>query len=125
LPLADDAIELCDLELTTEDGSRGLPGRVTDLLTKWLSSNVEVFTCGPDRMMAAVAQKCATAKVPCVVSLEAPMACGFGICLGCAIPTPGGGYLYACAEGPCLDAERIDWERSGELAVTVSKGGVK
>jgi len=125
LPLADDAIELCDLEIATEDGSRGLPGRVTDLLTKWLSSNVEVFTCGPDRMMAAVAQKCALAKIPCEVSLEAPMACGFGICLGCAIPTAGGGYLYACSEGPCLDAERIDWDRSAGLLATASKGGVK
>jgi dihydroorotate dehydrogenase electron transfer subunit len=76
-------------------------------------------------MMAAVAKKCAAAKVPCEVSLEAPMACGFGICLGCAIPTQGGGYLYACSEGPCVNAERIDWERSGGLAATVSKGGVK
>jgi dihydroorotate dehydrogenase electron transfer subunit len=125
LPLADDALELCDLEIATEDGSRGFQGRVTELLTRWLSPNVEVFTCGPDRMMAAVAQKCAAVSVPCEVSLEAPMACGFGICLGCAIPTTDGGYLYACAEGPCLNAHRIDWERNQNLTVKTVKGGAK
>jgi dihydroorotate dehydrogenase electron transfer subunit len=125
LPLADDAQDLCELEIATEDGSRGFAGRVTELLTRWLSQNVEVYTCGPDRMMAAVARKCAVANVPCEVSLESPMACGIGVCLGCAIPTVGGGYLYACAEGPCIDAQRIDWERSATLPTTASKGGAK
>lgn len=125
LPLADDALELGDLEIATEDGSRGIKGRVTDLLQKWLTPNVEVFTCGPDRMLAAVAQKCASAHVACEVSLEAPMACGFGVCLGCAIPTVGGGYLYACAEGPCIDAQRIDWERSQNIAQLTTKNGAK
>lgn len=125
LPLAEDALELCDVEFSTEDGSRGILGRVTELLPRYLSANAEVYTCGPDRMMAAVAEKCAIHKVPCEVSLEAPMACGFGICLGCAIPTTDGGYLYACAEGPCVDATRVDWNRSRDLSSTVSKGGVK
>jgi dihydroorotate dehydrogenase electron transfer subunit len=111
--------------MSTEDGSRGIHGRVTDLLPRYLGPNVEVYTCGPDRMMAAVAERCALQAVACEVSLEAPMACGFGICLGCAVPTPGGGYLYACAEGPCIDAQRIDWNRSRDLSSTVSKGGGK
>lgn len=125
LPLAEDAIELCEVEFSTEDGSRGILGRVTDLLPRYMTSDAEVFTCGPDRMMAAIAEKCAQQKISCEVSLEAPMACGFGICLGCAIPTSGGGYLYACAEGPCIDAQRIDWNRSQDHSSTVSKGGVK
>jgi dihydroorotate dehydrogenase electron transfer subunit len=125
LPLADDALDLGELEIATEDGSRGVQGRVTDLLGKWLSQNVEVYTCGPDRMMAAVAEKCAAASVPCEVSLESPMACGFGVCLGCAIPEVGGGYLYACAEGPCIDAQRIDWERSQNAAKPAPKSGAK
>lgn len=125
LPLAEDAVELCDVEFSTEDGSRGLQGRVTELLARHLSSAAEVYTCGPDRMMAAVAEKCSVQRVACEVSLEAPMACGFGVCLGCAVPTVGGGYLYACAEGPCVNAERIDWGRNEHAAKTASKGGVK
>jgi dihydroorotate dehydrogenase electron transfer subunit len=123
LPLAEDALELCHVEFSTEDGARGLHGRVTDLLPRCLNANTEVYTCGPHRMMAAVAERCAMHKVPCEVSLEAPMACGFGICLGCAIPTRGGGYLYACAEGPCIDADRIDWQPVEGPARNASKGG--
>ena len=62
-------------------------------------------------MMAKVAAIAAALGVPCEVSLETPMACGYGVCLGCPVPTVGGGYLYACTEGPCIDAGRIDWER--------------
>jgi dihydroorotate dehydrogenase electron transfer subunit len=125
LPLAQDALDLCDVEFSTEDGSRGIAGRVTDLLPRHLHASSEVYTCGPDRMMAAVAERCQAQQIACEVSLESPMACGFGICLGCAIPTPGGDYLYACVEGPCIDANRIDWNRSQHLSTTVSKGGVK
>lgn len=125
LPLAEDALELCEVEFSTEDGSRGLRGRVTELLPRHLLVNTEVYTCGPDRMMAAVAERCAAQQIACEVSLEAPMACGFGVCLGCAIPTPGGGYLYACTEGPCIDAQRIDWTRSQHPNPSVSKGGAK
>lgn len=111
LPLADDVADLCEVELVTDDGSRGACGRVTDLLDRHLSGSLEVFTCGPDPMMAEVARKCRTAEVPCEVSLESPMACGYGVCLGCAVPAASGGYLYACAVGPCMDANRIDWDR--------------
>ena len=112
LPLSEDAIDVCDVQVTTEDGSAGHRGRVTDLLAETLGSDTEVFTCGPDRMMAAVARTCVNAGVPCEVSLEAPMACGYGVCLGCAIPAAKGGYIYACVSGPCINARDIDWERT-------------
>jgi dihydroorotate dehydrogenase electron transfer subunit len=112
LPLHDDLGELSDLRITTEDGSRGQKGRVTDVLEALLGSDVEVFTCGPDRMMARVAELCAARDVPCEASLETPMACGYGVCLGCPVPLRQGGYLYACTEGPCVDARRVEWERS-------------
>jgi dihydroorotate dehydrogenase electron transfer subunit len=64
-------------------------------------------------MMAAVAEMCSGAKVGCEASLETPMACGYGVCLGCPVPKRGGGYLYACTDGPCIDADRIDWQREG------------
>ena len=84
---------------------------MTDVLSDLLGPDREVFTCGPDRMMARVAELCANRDVPCDVSLETPMACGYGVCLGCPVPTSESGYLYACVEGPCVDARRVDWSR--------------
>jgi len=121
LPLADDVADLCEVELVTDDGSRGACGRVTDLLDRHLSGSFEVFTCGPDPMMAEVARKCRAAEVPCEVSLESPMACGYGVCLGCAVPAAAGGYLYACAAGPCMDANHIDWDRPRTVHATDRK----
>jgi dihydroorotate dehydrogenase electron transfer subunit len=71
--------------------------------------SVKVYTCGPDRMMAAVARLCEARRVPCEVSLETPMACGYGVCLGCPVRRQAGGFLYACTEGPCVDASTISW----------------
>jgi dihydroorotate dehydrogenase electron transfer subunit len=112
LPLDDELSVLADVVLTTEDGSRGQTGRVTDYLPALLRDDHEVFACGPHRMMAAVATLCRERDIPCQVSLETPMACGYGVCLGCNLPRSGGGYLYACTEGPCIDARAIDWDRS-------------
>ncbi|MBI5523828.1 MAG: dihydroorotate dehydrogenase electron transfer subunit [Desulfarculus sp.] len=101
----------------TEDGSAGHHGLVTHLLESALSSFPDsspcggVLACGPMPMLKAVAQICAQHKVPCQVSLEAPMACGLGACLGCVIPATGGGYVRACQEGPVMDAKAVDWER--------------
>jgi dihydroorotate dehydrogenase electron transfer subunit len=112
LPLDDDLGEITEMHLTTEDGSRGVSGRVTDVLPEVLASDVEVYTCGPDRMMARVAEICARRDIPCEVSLETPMACGYGVCLGCPVATRDGGYVYACMQGPCIDARRIDFARA-------------
>ena len=109
LPLEDDLSEVAEVHLTTEDGSRGSKGRVTDVLDGLLAENMEVFTCGPNRMMAAVAALCEARDVPCEASLETPMACGYGVCLGCPVPTQDGSYLYACVQGPCVDVRRIAW----------------
>ena len=99
----------------TEDGSAGHNGLVTGLLAQTLeagsASTRSVLACGPMPMLKAVASICAEHKVPCQVSLEAPMACGLGACLGCVIPAADGGYLRACQEGPVLKAELVDWAR--------------
>jgi dihydroorotate dehydrogenase electron transfer subunit len=118
LPLHDDLAEVAEVHLTTEDGSRGTKGRVTDVMDRILTRDMEVFTCGPNRMMAKVAQVTAQRAIPCQVSLETPMACGYGVCLGCPVPKVDGGYLYACTEGPCIDARRIDWQRGLPAAST-------
>ncbi|APR83410.1 Dihydroorotate dehydrogenase electron transfer subunit protein [Minicystis rosea] len=120
LPLDTELGACADLRVATEDGSRGTRGRVTVLLEEALAElatrgeQVKVYTCGPDAMMAAVARMCETRGVPCEVSLETPMACGYGVCLGCPVPRrESKSYLYACTEGPCIDAAAIDWSRGG------------
>jgi dihydroorotate dehydrogenase electron transfer subunit len=109
LPLSEEILVHSDLRVTTEDGSRGQPGRVSVLFDDALRPGGRVYTCGPNAMMAAVAEAAAKADLPCEASLEAPMACGYGVCFGCAVPRREGGYLYVCTEGPVVDARRIAW----------------
>jgi dihydroorotate dehydrogenase electron transfer subunit len=137
LPLDTELAAAAELRVATEDGSRGERGRVTVLLERALDElaaagqKAKVYTCGPEAMMAAVASLAATRDVPCEVSLETPMACGYGVCLGCPVPRASGqGFLYACTEGPCVDASVIDWSRSlqrglGGAAPIVKGSGAK
>ena len=113
LVLADEMQRACELVCVTEDGSRGVRGLVTDPLAEVLAGGgVDlVLACGPLPMMEAAARLTLSASVPCLVCLEALMACGFGACLGCAVPATDGAYLYACSDGPVLEAGRVDWER--------------
>ncbi|MEZ4310227.1 MAG: hypothetical protein R3F14_19470 [Polyangiaceae bacterium] len=114
LPLSAELGAVSELRIATEDGSRGTKGRVTELLKGALDElgvhmqEGKVYTCGPHGMMAAVAAMCA-GRVRCEVSLETPMGCGYGVCLGCPVARASGGFLYACTEGPCVDASVIDW----------------
>jgi dihydroorotate dehydrogenase electron transfer subunit len=115
LPLHDELAQVAELRVATEDGSRGAQGRVTVLVERALEElaaqgrAAKIYTCGPSPMMAAVASLCEARGVLCEVSLETPMACGYGVCLGCPVPRRAGGFLYACTEGPCIDAAAIDW----------------
>ena len=104
-----------DVELlcTTEDGSDGMHGRVTDPLAARLADldrPATVFAVGPTPMMRACSEIAARHSVTCFVSLENPMACGFGVCLGCAAPRANGGFSLVCRDGPVFDAQEIDWE---------------
>jgi len=118
LPLADELARVADLRISTEDGSRGTQGVVTDLLAAAVDERLAagqrpaLCACGPHGMMAAVAKIAATRDVPCQVSLESLMGCGYGVCLGCPTPRTGGGYLYTCTEGPCVDAREVAWEET-------------
>ena len=69
LPLEDELVEVADVHVTTEDGSRGHRGRVTDALPGLASAETQIYACGPDRMMAAVAAQCAERHLLCAVSL--------------------------------------------------------
>ncbi len=108
LVLLDDlAATGCKLTLTTEDGSRGLRGRVTDAMSSIEAARV--LTCGPNAMMRAVVDIAKKHDVPCLVSVEGEMACGIGVCLGCALPLTDGTrpFAYACVDGPVFDASKV------------------
>jgi len=100
-------------ELTTEDGSEGAQGLVTEPLSAALEGTVRsVCACGPEGMLRAVADLC-RGKVPCLLSLEARMGCGYGVCLGCVVAVEEGGrrvYRRVCKEGPVFDGEAVEWE---------------
>ncbi len=101
-----------DLRVATEDGSDGHQGLVTDLLAESLDEPGEswVCACGPTPMMQRCAELAAERNAACHVSLENGMACGFGVCLGCAVPRSEGGYALVCRDGPVFDAGGIAWE---------------
>ncbi len=104
-----------DLQIATEDGSRGTRGLVTDVLRQVLaaasaeSAGAIVYACGPTAMMRACSELAAKVSVPCRVALENRMACGCGACLGCAVPMACGGFSLVCSQGPVYDASELDW----------------
>lgn len=104
-------------KVVTEDGSAGIKGLVTRPLKELLdrdgklSERTAVAACGPWPMMRAVHEIAKGHNVDCQVSLETHMACGAGLCLGCAVPASAGGYLHVCKEGPVTDSRKIIWDR--------------
>jgi len=101
-----------DVRTATDDGSQGHHGSVVDLLGDF--SSPEIFACGPTPMLQALIDIARRQKIPLSsiqVALETPMGCGVGTCLGCAAPRRDGGYLLTCQDGPCVRADRIDWDR--------------
>lgn len=95
--------------LATDDGTCGHRGPVTDLLAAQLDQDRwrTVFACGPPGMLEAVRLECERHDVPAQLALESGMACGFGACFGCVVPTRDG-YIRLCLEGPVLDADRLE-----------------
>ena len=95
--------------LATDDGSAGHQGFVTDLLAAELGRDphAEVFACGPPPMLEAVRALCARLACPAQLALESGMACGFGGCFGCVVPTRDG-LVRLCLDGPVLDAATLD-----------------
>ena len=66
-----------------------------------------VYACGPPPMLEAVRALCASVEVPAQLALESGMACGYGACFGCVVPTRNG-YVRLCVDGPVLDAEDLE-----------------
>ena len=92
--------------VATDDGSVGYHGLVTDLIP--VEGGIEVYACGPPQMLEAVRAGCERRGIPAQLALEAGMACGFGACFGCVVPTRGGGYVRLCVDGPVLDAADLE-----------------
>ena len=104
-----------DPAVVTDDGSVGRQAFVTELLREELDTDPDatVFACGPPPMLEAVRALCAERGVPAQLALESGMACGYGACFGCVVPTRDG-YVRLCVDGPVLDA--------GELATALIAG---
>ena len=102
---------------TTEDGTFGHTGRVTDLLPELLekTKSARLYSCGPTGMLSNTAKIARRYLVPHEVSLERRMGCGMGCCLGCVVfvaenESPSQ-YVRSCTEGPVFDADSVVWER--------------
>jgi dihydroorotate dehydrogenase electron transfer subunit len=102
---AQGAALLADASIATDDGSVGHHGPVTELLEAALAEDptATVYACGPPGMLEAVRALCEGRGAACELALEAGMACGFGACFGCVVPTRQG-YVRVCLDGPVLDA---------------------
>ena len=95
--------------VATDDGSVGHHGLVTELLADALDADADamVYACGPPAMLEAVRALCGERSVDAQLALESGMACGFGACFGCVVPTRDG-YLRLCVDGPVLDAAALE-----------------
>lgn len=100
-----------ELVATTEDGSRGARGLITAPLEEGLGAGrwTAVATCGPWRLMERVAELCASHGIAGQASLETPMGCGFGACLGCSLTLASGDYALCCRQGPVFGCEQVSW----------------
>ena len=104
------------VRVTTEDGSHGEEGLVTQPLLLELrrgAPHQKMFACGPTPMLKAVGQIAEEFKVPAELSMDEHMCCGVGVCLTCVIPIKAGDgweYQRTCTEGPVFDARVIAWD---------------
>ena len=99
------------LVVCTDDGTAGIKGFVTQGMEELLAERAyaQVYTCGPNVMMAGVARLAHEAGVACQVSMERMMGCGFGACACCNVALSKGGYALCCQDGPVFDAEEVAW----------------
>ena len=118
------------LQTTTDDGTSGMRGRVTDAIPDMVARNGSdvIYACGPNAMLAAVSVLGGQLGIPVRVSLEERMACGLGVCFTCVIPVRDrDGEVQmrrSCIDGPVMDGSRVDWRGMGFGHVVDAMGGV-
>ncbi len=107
--------------VTTDDGSAGFRGLVTDALPEAITRlNAQVvYACGPMPMLRAVGAVARAHAIPAQVAVEESMACGIGVCMTCVLPVRGDDgqsrFVRSCVEGPVFDAARVRWDDVGRL----------
>jgi dihydroorotate dehydrogenase electron transfer subunit len=104
----DEYKKLSPVYLTTDDGSVGEKGFVTDNSILKKNNYNRIYCCGPDQMMKAVASYSAKRSITCEVSLENLMACGIGVCLCCVVDTIHGN-VCSCTDGPVFNIKDLKW----------------
>ena len=107
----DEFKKLGEVHISTEDGSLGHHGFVTDIPVFIENDWDRVYSCGPEPMMKAVAALCHKRNTFCEVSLENLMACGIGVCLCCVVQTTSGN-VCSCTEGPVFNTNVLQWQTS-------------
>ncbi len=107
-----------DVRPTTNDGSLGTEGLVTDAFDPWMQKqdvqSLELFVCGPNPMLKAMGDRAIEHNFTAWLSMDKNMACGVGACLTCVIKrnTDDGGWKWArcCKDGPVFESREIIWE---------------
>ncbi len=104
-----------NLILTTDDGSYGKKGFAINFLEEDINNGKidSIFACGPLPMLKAVQKLASDKNIPCQISLEEKMACGLGVCLGCAVKTASSSkenpeYLHVCKAGPVFNSKDVE-----------------
>ncbi len=98
------------LYLSTDDGSAGFKGLISEAIKSKLPNidgHRRVYACGPEGMLKAIDKLAGELQMPGQLSLEAPMPCGIGVCLGCIRPLTRGGYTRVCREGPVYNIGEV------------------
>jgi dihydroorotate dehydrogenase electron transfer subunit len=107
--------------VTTDDGSAGIRGRVTDPLPEAITrlGAQVVYACGPMPMLRAVGEVARAHAISAQVAVEESMACGIGVCMTCVLPVRGDDgrsrFVRSCVDGPVFDADRVRWDDVGRL----------
>jgi len=108
-------------QVATDDGSAGFHGPVTDCLSRWLEHSrvareeLIIYACGPERMLAGVAEIARQENIDCQVSMERRMACGIGLCQSCTVQCRANGsnetvYKLCCKDGPVFDSREVTFK---------------
>ena len=117
------------IEVTTDDGSSGRQGIVSDVLPEVIerSGAGVIYACGPMGMLKACGEIAASYDVPCQAAVEESMACGIGVCMTCVLPVIGDDQVTrmvrSCVEGPVFPADRVRWDDIGTVPVDALGAG--
>jgi len=109
------------LTLTTDDGSAGIQGQITDVLPKLIEENeIEiVYSCGPMGMLQAITAVTDRYQIIHQCAVEEAMACGIGVCMTCVLPVTGDDgvtrMLRSCIDGPVMDGSRVVWDSKRKI----------